>query len=257
MLGSPIALASPMHPPSSANRILASPVVGEFKGWFSNLFNWKNSNGHGGILYSSDDIHRTRADVARLLDNLGITVNTAASELGGSSSINADHPANAAEVLCCRIDQTLVDPVTGVSLKNVRFRVEFRAGPGPSPSSDLSPPLMRTPTTEEGAHLSTAATPVVTPVSGIAMSRPRASILLGRTVSQPSAMPNPAILSKWEFPPGCLCAIALVHEKGSMSTFRAVWRKLKEEYGDATTAYPCFSPAIPNTPYAESQRMVM
>jgi hypothetical protein len=42
-----------------------------------------------------------------------------------------------------------------------------------------------------------------------------------------------------------------------MSTFRAVWRRLKDEYGDASTAYPCFSPAIPNTPLAEHQRMVL
>ncbi|KAF8962634.1 hypothetical protein BDZ97DRAFT_1824757 [Flammula alnicola] len=250
MLGSPIALSSPIHhPPSSANRILASPVVGEFKGWFSNLFNWKHSNGHGGILYSSDDIHRTRLNVARLLENLGITLGNAPAEF---------YQPEQAEVLFCRVDQPSVDPVTGMSLKNLRFRVEFRAGPGPSDPPLLSPAPL-SPIADESPHFLTAPpnpSHLVTPNSGNT-SWPRSSMLLGRASSHSSSLPSPSVLTKWEFPPGCLCAIALVHEKGSMSTFRAVWRKMKEEYGDASTAYPCFSPAIPNTPYAENRRMIM
>lgn len=246
MLGSPIALSSPIHPPPSS-RLLTSPIVGEFKGWFSNLFNWKNSNGQGGILYSVDDIHRTRSHVAGLLENLGITTGN---NTPGESSLTEQ-----IEILVCRLDQPCVDPATGISLKNVRFRVEFRASSGPSdpqylmsPNGDESPYILATPVVPNSSHLAT-------PNPG-SSSRPRASLLLGRTSSNNSSFPSSAGLAKWDFPPGCLCAIALVHEKGSMSTFRAVWRKLKDEYG-ANTAYPCFSPAIPNTPYPENQRMVL
>lgn len=35
---------------------------------------------------------------------------------------------------------------------------------------------------------------------------------------------------KLDFPPGSQCAIVLVHEKGSMSTFRTIWRVLREEF---------------------------
>lgn len=243
MLGSPIALSSPIHPPPSS-RLLTSPVVGEFKGWFSNLFNWKNSNGQGGVLYSVDDIYRTRSNVAGLLENLGITTGHSTS---GESSLTEQ-----IEILVCRLDQPCVDPATGISLKNVRFRVEFRASSGPSdpqylmsPNCEESPYILATPVAPNSSHLATPGS-----------SRPRASILLGRTSSNSSSFPSSAGLAKWDFPPGCLCAIALVHEKGSMSTFRAVWRKLKDEY-NASTAYPCFSPAIPNTPYTENQRMVL
>ena len=246
MLGSPIALSSPVHPPPSG-RLLTSPVVGEFKGWFSNLFNWKNSNGQGGILYSVDNIHRTRSNVAGLLENLGITTsNSTAAEPSLAEQI---------EILICRLDQPCVDPATGISLKNVRFRVEFRASSGLS-----DPQSLMSPSGEEGSYI--LATPVVPNSSQLATpnlgssSRPRASILLGRTSSASSSFPSSAGSAKWDFPPGCLCAIALVHEKGSMSTFRAVWRKLKDEYS-ASTAYPCFSPAIPNTPYTENHRMVL
>ncbi|KAF8190468.1 Pkinase-domain-containing protein [Pholiota molesta] len=246
ILGSPIALASPLHhPPSSANRILASPVVGEFKGWFSNLFNWKHSNGHGGVLYSNDDITHTRANVARLLENAGITL--------------ANTPT---EIIFCRIDQPIVDPATGASMKSVRFRVEFRASPGGGPSEPS--PVAGTPISEESPHFLAAPPPanaglLATPNPANAAARTRTSILLGRGASaHAAALPSPSVLARWEFPPGCACALAVVHEKGSVSTFKAVWRRLKEEYGEAgTAAYPCFSPAMPNTPYAESQRMVM
>ncbi|KAF8882512.1 hypothetical protein CPB84DRAFT_1817135 [Gymnopilus junonius] len=259
MLGSPITLSSPFHPPppSSANRILASPVVGEFKGWFSNLFNWKHSNGHGGVLYSSDEIHHTRSNVARILDGLGITLATSSGGMGYS---------DLAEILFCRLEQPRTDPATGISLKNVRFRVEFRAQP---PAGSLNDPqTILSPTIEENSQYLVSSpnsshhfSQLVTPTLGNA-SRSRASILLGRGSSHASGtplsspIPGPMPLqAKWDLPPGCACVIVLVHEKGSMSTFRAVWRRLKDEYGSTTATYPCFSPAMPPTPYTENYRM--
>ncbi|KAF8069006.1 kinase-like domain-containing protein, partial [Lyophyllum atratum] len=71
VLGSPMSIASPVFSPTSTSRLITSPVVGEFKGWFSNLFSWKNhANSHGGILYSHEDVYRTRADVGRLFEGL-------------------------------------------------------------------------------------------------------------------------------------------------------------------------------------------
>jgi len=247
MLGSPIALSSPVHPPPS-NRLLTSPVVGEFKGWFSNLFNWKHSNGQGGILYSVDDVHRTRSNVIELLENLGITT--------GNNTPGESSPAEQIEILVCRLDQPCLDPTTGISLKNVRFRIEFRAGPGPS-----DPQPLTFPNGEEAPHfLATAVAPISSHLATAnpgSSSRPRASTLLGRTSSNSNSLPTPAGLARWDFPPGCLCAITLVHEKGSMSTFRAVWRKLKGEYSDASTTYQCFSPVILSTPFTDNQSMAL
>lgn len=236
MLGSPIALSSPIHPPVTGNRILTSPVVGEFKGWFSNLFNWKNASAQGGVLYSNDDIFQTRTDVGRILENLGIILTYSSTDY---------QPSDQVDVIFCRVDQPITDPASGIQLKSVRFRLEFRAAPGPSDGGG-----------EEHSYPSIAsqtqnASSLVTP-SIASGSRPRTSLLMGRSNTQQGHIISPLPLSKWDFPPGCLCAIALVHEKGSMSTFRAVWRRLKQEYGDASTAYPCFSPAFPNTPYTEA-----
>lgn len=65
--GSPL-----MSPPlTGASAILASPAVGEFKGWFSNLFNWKAQQY---VLYSVDNCLTTRDEVMRLLGLFGVNV---------------------------------------------------------------------------------------------------------------------------------------------------------------------------------------
>jgi hypothetical protein len=228
MVGSPVALSSPVHhSATSSSRILTSPVVGEFKGWFSNLFNWKPSSSQGGVLYSVDNLQQTKLDIARLLERIGIN-------LGHSAADNLQPELS--DTLLCRIDQPTTDSVNGITLKSVRFRVDFKASPGLS-DSQLPATHHR-----DDSSLTTPAGNQLATNGGNAgnSSRPRASVLLGRSA--------PLVSSKWDFPPGCLCAIVLVYEKGSMSTFRAVWRHLKAEYGDVSTAYPCFSPAILNTP---------
>ena len=226
MLGSPITLSSPVHhSATSSSKILTSPVVGEFKGWFSNLFNWKSQSSQGGVLYSADGLQQTKLDIARLLEGIGINL--------GHSAVDNLQP-ELFDVLLCRIDQPTTDPVNGVTLKSVRFRVEFKAAPSPSDSQ-----LLATHNRDDNPYFLAAAGNPSNVNTGNS-SRPRASVL-GRS----APMVSPVALAKWDFPPGCLCAIALVYEKGSMSTFRTVWRQLKAEYGDAST---CFSPAILNTP---------
>jgi len=160
-----------------------------------------------------------------------------------------------------------VDATTGVPLKNVRFRVEFKTGPGPVEPQPVMQSIM-----EENAYFVaslkqvssniSAANSPVTPVNpinnGLAASRPRTSFLLGgRSSSHGTPLPSPALLSSGfskgvepNFPPGCLCAMALIYEKGSITTFKHVWKKVKEEYGDlGNGAYQSLSPAVPNTPY--------
>ena len=251
MLGSPIALSSPVHHGApSSSKILTSPVVGEIKGWFSNLFNWKSSSSQGGVLYSVDNLQQTKLNIARLLEGIGIN-------LGHSAADNL-HP-DLSDVLLCRIDQPTTNPLNGITLKGVRFRVEFNAGPGPSDSKisgthnrDDNPYFLAAPAGNSN-QLVTSSTNTGN------SSRPRASVLLGRSTPLMTPLVSPAALARWDFPPGCLCAIALVYEKGSMSTFRAVWRQLKAEYGDASTAYPCFSPAILSTPgpFSDSHKGVV
>ncbi|KAI0822957.1 Pkinase-domain-containing protein [Trametes gibbosa] len=89
-------------PPASG----MSPAVGEFKGWFSNLFHWKVQSY---LLYSMLDLPTTRMETTRLLEYFGATV--AMEENGGWS------------VLRCRIDDT--HDISGTVQKQVRFRVEF------------------------------------------------------------------------------------------------------------------------------------
>ena len=216
------------HSATSSSKILTSPVVGEFKGWFSNLFNWKPQSSQGGVLYSVDGLQQTKLDIARLLEGIGIN-------LGHSAADNLQ--PELFDVLLCRIDQPMTDQVNGITLKSVRFRVEFKAAPCPSDSQ-----LPATHNRDDNQYFLAAAGNPSSANAGNS-SRPRSSVL-----GKSAPLVSPVALAKWDFPPGCLCAIALVYEKGSMSTFRAVWRQLKAEYGDASTAYSCFSPAILNTP---------
>lgn len=53
--------------------VLSPPVavVGEFKGWFSNLFNWKAQQY---TLYSVDNCHATRQEALRLLEKFGVVM---------------------------------------------------------------------------------------------------------------------------------------------------------------------------------------
>jgi hypothetical protein len=124
-IGSPNLVLPPQ--PSS---LLGSPAVGEFKGWFSNLFHWKVQS-H--VLYSVEDVASTRNELLRILESFGVAV-IEESEWGG--------------VLKCRVED-VYDGHSQVQ-KHMRFRVEvsptsgyLQSGGTPRLSSHnpLSPPL--------------------------------------------------------------------------------------------------------------------
>ena len=230
---------------------MASPAVSDFKGWFSNLFSWKNPNGNGGILYSPDDLPATRVAVTRILEGMGVVV----------SKAQGDYRLECGDILVGRIDNPGIDHVSGLPIKNIRFRIEFRPNlellemRRVAAAGELDVPYLESPL----RHNSSALNSPVTSAAGPLSARPMSFLLGGRSVSHGTPLPSPALVSasmKGEpsFPPGCLCAVALVYEKGSMSTFKLLWRRLKEEYGEIEGGYPCLSPAIPNTPYVEGQR---
>ncbi|KAF5379064.1 hypothetical protein D9615_005946 [Tricholomella constricta] len=246
VLRSPVSITSPIIPPTSAGRLMTSPVVGEFKGWFSNLFNWKNhASSQGGILYSLDDVARTRADVGGLLEALGVVVE-------GSGFDRGISPLDCAAPLKCRIE----DPSgtrTPFTLKTVRFRIEFVA-PAAQDNNLFSamagqqpynPDLLSAPAPNQSFPFASGG------VGSVPIPKSRNSILMNHSRSHATPMSSP--LPDCEFPPGTACAIYMAYEKGSVSSFRVIWRRLKEVYGSgvAAAAYPICSPAMTSTPMAE------
>ncbi|KNZ72467.1 putative serine/threonine-protein kinase HSL1 [Termitomyces sp. J132] len=208
ILGSPISLSPPVIPPTSNSRLMTSPIVGEFKGWFSNLFNWKhNVSTQGGVLYSVDSVSKTRADIGRILESLGVVVEGGGFDRGMTQ-------ADCAGPLKCKVEDSggMRAPYT---LKAVRFRIEFSVAPTHS-------------TCDAGTT--------------------RGSILV-------SGSP----LLDTESPPASACAICMAYEKGSVSSFRVIWRRLKEAYeaGASATAYPSYSPAMVSTPISEHPERLM
>ncbi|KAF7794777.1 hypothetical protein EIP86_005915 [Pleurotus ostreatoroseus] len=96
-------IGSPTLMSPQTSSLLGSPAVGEFKGWFSNLFHWKVQSY---LLYSTDDVVATRTEALRLLDAFGVAV---LEDQWG--------------VIKCRVD----DAYDGAALvlKQMRFRVEI------------------------------------------------------------------------------------------------------------------------------------
>ena len=138
-IGSPGRATSP---PAVASALL-SPGVGEFKGWFSNLFHWRVQTL---CLYSVLDVATTRVETTRLLEHFGVSVST--EEKTGLS------------VLFCRVDDSAHDSSTQ-NQKQVRFRVEFTScsgsagGSGPGASASTSRPQL---TFSQAAAAAAAAT---------------------------------------------------------------------------------------------------
>ncbi|KAG2067837.1 Pkinase-domain-containing protein [Suillus decipiens] len=178
ILGSPLQISSPVMP-----SILASPV-GEVKGWFSNLFNWK---AHTYVLCSTDNMYVTRNEAVRILEQFGVIVGLEETDGHG--------------VLRCRMND-LIDTTTGsVVQKQVRFRVEFSSSS--SSSSSYGQPQSPTP------------------------ASPRLPI---HHASGPMSPTFRYGFGKPSLGSGFTCAILLVQEKGSVSSFRMVCRRLREDW---------------------------
>lgn len=71
-------------------------AVGEFKGWFANLFNWKAQQY---VLHSVDTCQITRGEVQRLLESFGCSVTVEEGPTGGHSH------GNGWGVLKCRVEE--------------------------------------------------------------------------------------------------------------------------------------------------------
>ncbi|KAH9947545.1 Pkinase-domain-containing protein [Amylocystis lapponica] len=169
MMGSP----SPMSPPVSS---VGSPAVGEFKGWFSNLFHWKAQSY---LLYSVDDIRATCSETVRLLEQFAITV------------VLEEYPG--CIVLKCRTEE--MHDGSAVMQKQMRFRVELSAAGGMQ------------------SHQQPGMTPRL---SQVTMS-PRTSTFAGPRFRMDK-------ISGYE------TVLGLVLEKGAVSTFKAIYHRLRGEW---------------------------
>ena len=272
----------------SPTRLLTSPVVGEFKGWFSNLFSWKNgasANGQSNTIYSPDDLSKTRVDVARLLETFGVIVMFEKP----SDSQPEDTPR-----LKCRIEELSVDIQANISLKPVRFRVEFTPiqqtrpfirpsvwSPPLSPITDntyffLPPndedpiingsknqaPRHSTPNPGLTPRVRMSMLPVVMRAPSSGQNTPMPSPALNELHMSPGAFPaGNANGTGSDVPCGTLCSILLVYEKGSTSSFKTIWRKVKDVYCGSLTKiaalqspqdFSAFSPIMASTPVSQA-----
>ncbi|KAJ3812890.1 Pkinase-domain-containing protein [Lentinula aff. lateritia] len=220
-LGSPIALSPSAMNSTSTKAGLGSPVVGEFKGWLSSLFSWSGKNTSGNhILYSIDDVTKTRRDLLHLLASLGVVVEVNLCEPGVERENSP---------LRCRTEESPSDALAHLGLKPVKFRIELTSigdegDSGTFPSSPVTP-------LSNGHHLF--------PTAGVPGVRGRSSTL--GSVH------------------GFLSALIVIQEKGSASTFKAIWKKLKDVYDDGCgdTINSNFSPVITSTPVIEPPRCVV
>ncbi|KAF8830642.1 hypothetical protein HHX47_DHR2001083 [Lentinula edodes] len=241
-LGSPIALSPPAMNSTSTKAGLGSPVVGEFKGWLSSLFSWSGKNTSGNyILYSINDVTKTRRDLLHLLASLGVVVEVNLGEPG----VEREHSP-----LRCRTEESPSDALAHLGLKPVKFRIELTSigdegDSGPSPSSPVTP-------LSNGHHLF--------PTAGAPGVRGRSSTLGGGSKSP--HLPLSPLLSPNYFAGsvhGFLSALIVIQEKGSTSTFKAIWKKLKDVYDDGCgdTINSNFSPVMTSTPVIEPPRCVV
>lgn len=233
--------------------------MGEFKGWFSNLFNWKTgSSPPSPVFYSSDDLSKTRDTTLRLLQALTFGISRVILNLDAVGSPHAGR-----EIYHCRLDQAVVDAQhPGITLKPLKLRLEFSSAAPASPAPvPVSAPMSANPDLS-GRPLSTAygpgPGPGATQMQGLASpnylatpqlrtssaGRASASFGLGRTASQtgssagPGAPPTPLMQAHWELPVDCNSVVVMTFEKGSTSTFRVLRQRVQELLGGAGVVPP-------------------
>ena len=238
LIGSPTSNANaiPMSPPphsSTTAMLLGSPVVGEFKGWFSNLFHWKP---HSFILHSVDDINETKREVVRLLEASGVAISFTgtfedSSQPGQSQTPQLQQAQQEGWApLKCRVDELYEG--NSILQKQVKFKVEFSVGAGlglapgtgsfvgsprniSSPMSPLASPLPYTPNTSSGPP-SLSNLPISLPIpipNRTKMNSTGMSIGLGQGENSPMQV-----------------VVALTLEKGALSGFKNVCTFLRSEW---------------------------
>ncbi|KAF5368655.1 hypothetical protein D9757_010219 [Collybiopsis confluens] len=248
-LGSPIALSPLINGGSSTKEGLRSPVVGEFKGWLSNLFSWSGKISGNSIMYSTDDVGKTRRDLVQLFSSLGVVVEAMSAEPGVDR--------HQCQPLHCRVEEWSMDAVAHLGMKPVKFRIELVAIGDEAGAGGLLPTSPVTPSLGGPQHLFAATT---TAAPG---SRGRSSTLGAIDPNSPQILLSP-LPSPNNFLPlpghGYKSAMIVIQEKGSTSTFKAIWKKLKDVYdcgyAESSTGYSNFSPVMTSTPFIEPPRCV-
>ncbi|KAK0203514.1 Pkinase-domain-containing protein [Desarmillaria ectypa] len=235
ILPSPVALSPPLSSVHTHSRLLTSPVVGEFKGWFSNLFSWKHQGAHSQssswILYSTDDSAKTCDGVKRALEGMGVVVDSP-----GSTVLPGSSGTSEPTFLRCRLDESNCGELA--NMKPVRFKVWF------SPSSTPNLAVPNSPLMSPTSNLLSAPPPPVV------LARGRASVFVNKSPQVlPLTIPNPCTSSSASR--ACVSMISLIQERGSATTFRAIWRRLKDVYSEGSIAADCFSPVMVSTPVVE------
>lgn len=178
-----------MSPTANAG-LLTSPVVGEFKGWFSNLFHWKPQSY---VLYSVDDPISTRHEIARLLEQFGVVIALEDNVERGWMTVK------------CRVDD--VYEGTTVVQKAMRFRVEISSIAG-----------------GQVAHVGTPFTPLSgTPTPRPYQQNPLSPVMSNQGGKMRMSVPGPGGAE-------CETMIAFVLEKGAVSTFKTIYQHLRGEW---------------------------
>ncbi|KAJ6627789.1 hypothetical protein B0H10DRAFT_1991897 [Mycena sp. CBHHK59/15] len=193
-----------------------------------------------GVIYSPDGLEMTRREVGLLFERMGIIVEGSGFSFAEGNG-NGEDDFGMGLALRCKVEDASSDGAQ-MPLKPVRFRVEFSAAPAFSVASCTSNQKHRSAPLSPNPNTNNLPSPSFNALLAAPLDGPlknRASVLMNKASSA--------------FPPGCLSAIVLVHEKGSASTFKNVWKKLKEAYGGGSTvAYPSLSPAMGGiTPFME------
>lgn len=220
--------AAQSTPSRNSLRPVTSPAVEEFKGWLSNLFNWKSTG--QGVFYSVHDISRTRKEICLTLESFGFTL-----ESTGPGGIDSGH----IEGLRCRLDQGASDYANANVWKPVKFRIEFSTG------SSISPFPQET--TDSLAFFCSPAPP-----------RGRVASFIGKSTSSTARLPASALANSIQLPPGYASAVILVYEKGSTTTFKTIWKRLKDLYEDTPVVFRRLSPTLSPTPVAGNiQRLAL
>lgn len=211
-------ITSPMSPQPTPSATIASPsiAVGEVKGWFANLFNWKAQQY---VLHSVDNCLATRDEAARIFQALGCQVVLEDAQGWGVLKCRMDE-VHGEKILILFFYGLLtsskfwnIDSATGmVALKSVRFRAEFS-------------PIMGY-TLGAAPHASSSHSSPSTTSSSSSGSSTHNQTKSNGSTSKAAAVPAPVSAAG----PPIASTVVLVQEKGALSTFKHVHATLRKEW---------------------------